>query len=91
MEQDPFINITRKHLSLAFEFSFLSLLNEQEKFVICERYGFTGEDESPTLKTVGKSLSVSPERVRQIECKALRKLRCPQVLRLIKSYIVDGV
>lgn len=52
----------------------LSLLTERERFVIEKRYGLDG-DELQYLEQVGNALGVTRERVRQIEAKALRKMR----------------
>lgn len=52
----------------------LSQLSEQEKRVIILRFGLEDQQAS-TLSEIGKMMSVSRERVRQIELKALRKLR----------------
>ncbi|MFN9631101.1 MAG: sigma-70 family RNA polymerase sigma factor [Cyanobacteriota bacterium] len=52
----------------------LAQLSEQEKAVIIQRFGL--EDERPyTLSEIGRMMDVSRERVRQIELKALRKLK----------------
>jgi len=53
----------------------LNALDEKERLVISMRYGLTGESEERTLEEVGEALGVSRERIRQIEAKALRKLR----------------
>ena len=56
----------------------LSTLNERERQVLGLRFGFTETDgQSRTLEAVGKELGKSRERARQIEAKALRKLRHP--------------
>jgi len=52
----------------------LSMLNEREALVIKLRFGLDGYPEH-TLEQVGKELKVTRERIRQIESKALRKLR----------------
>ena len=54
----------------------LSLLSEREEKVIRMRYGI-GPDEPKTLREIGLTLGITRERVRQIEAKALRKLRRP--------------
>ncbi|NIS61114.1 MAG: sigma-70 family RNA polymerase sigma factor [Proteobacteria bacterium] len=54
--------------------SWLQQLNEQEKRVIVLRYGL-GDGSPQTLDAIGKRFSLSRERVRQIEAKALAKLR----------------
>jgi RNA polymerase primary sigma factor len=52
----------------------LSQLTEQEQEVLQLRFGLNGE-ERHTLAEIGRRLDVSRERVRQVELKALRKLR----------------
>jgi RNA polymerase primary sigma factor len=52
----------------------LSLLNEREALVIKLRFGLDGYPEH-TLEQVGKELRVTRERIRQIESKAIKKLR----------------
>ncbi|WP_036477198.1 RNA polymerase sigma factor, RpoD/SigA family [Myxosarcina sp. GI1] len=62
------------------------VLTEREKDVICLRYGLTN-DRSYTLEEVGKVFNLSRERVRQIQSKAMRKLRRPQVARRLKGWL----
>lgn len=52
----------------------LHMLNERERYVIEERFGFNDSGEPQTLQFIGDSLGVSRERVRQIEQQALKKL-----------------
>jgi RNA polymerase primary sigma factor len=54
----------------------LATLTAREERVIRMRFGIGGKDER-TLEDVGKSFDVTRERIRQIEAKALRKLRHP--------------
>jgi len=64
----------------------LSELTDREKRVILLRFGL--EDGRPrTLEEVGKEFSVTRERIRQIEAKALRKLRHPSRSRKLKDYL----
>ena len=49
-------------------------LTERERYVVEKRYGI-GYDRVYTLEEIGKELNVTRERIRQIEAKALRKLR----------------
>lgn len=50
------------------------VLNERERMVIAYRFGYV-DGKTYTLEEVGKKLNVTRERIRQIEAKALRKLR----------------
>ena len=46
------------------------------------------DDKEPeTLDTIGRSVGVTRERIRQIEAKALRKLRHPSRAKLLKAYL----
>ena len=54
---------------------FLDRLDSREQTIIIRRYGLDRGTEPQTLKEVGSALGVTKERVRQIEAKALEKLR----------------
>uniref|UniRef100_A0A7C4AJC0 RNA polymerase sigma factor SigA n=1 Tax=Thermodesulfovibrio aggregans TaxID=86166 RepID=A0A7C4AJC0_9BACT len=68
----------------------LKTLTPKEEKVIKMRFGI-GEDRDHTLEEVGRYLSITRERVRQIETKALRKLKHPSRMRLLKMLISDTV
>ena len=70
--------------------SALSKLSECEQRVIRMRFGLDGEAPC-TLEAVGGAFGVTRERVRQIEGKALRKLRHPARMRELSSYLRDEV
>jgi RNA polymerase sigma factor (RpoD-like family) len=62
------------------------VLTEREKDIITLRYGLaTGE--THTLEEVGGMFNLSRERVRQIQTKAMRKLRRPQVASRLKGWL----
>ena len=66
--------------------SVLKTLNPREQKVLILRYGL--EDGKPrTLEDVGKVFNVTRERIRQIEAKALRKLRHPSRSKRLKDYL----
>ena len=54
--------------------AFLNVLKERQRFVLTRRYGLE-DGEFRTLSEVGKEMSLSRERVRQIEREALTRLR----------------
>lgn len=62
----------------------LKTLAPKEERVIRMRYG-VGTDKDHTLEEVGRCFSVTRERIRQIEAKAMRKLRHPNRCKLLKS------
>ena len=71
----------REHIDVLLED-----LKEREKEVIILRFGL--RDGHPrTLEEVGKEFNVTRERIRQIEAKALRKLRHPSRSRKLKDYL----
>ena len=64
----------------------LETLTPREREVLQLRYGLTGEDDH-TLEQIGRSFSLSRERIRQIESKALEKLRTWSEERGLGSYL----
>lgn len=66
--------------------SILSTLDDREKFILNRRYGI--ENGNPqTLEEIGKSINLTKERVRQLEIKALRKLRSPLRQKALRELI----
>ena len=64
----------------------LSTLTEREQQVLNLRFGLA-DGYSRTLEEVGKQFNVTRERIRQIEAKALRKLRHPTRIRKLEGFI----
>ena len=64
----------------------LGTLTEREQKVLILRFGLE-DGRSRTLEEVGKEFNVTRERIRQIEAKALRKLRHPSRSRKLKDYL----
>ena len=64
----------------------LGTLTEREQKVLTLRFGLE-DGRARTLEEVGKEFSVTRERIRQIEAKALRKLRHPSRSRKLKDYL----
>ena len=78
--------ILKDDLKIQIE-SVLDQLNEREQAVIKMRFGIMDDESDRTLEEIGKELSVTRERVRQIESSAIKKLKHPKVGRKLKNYI----
>ncbi|MCL4397882.1 RNA polymerase sigma factor RpoD [Patescibacteria group bacterium] len=73
--------LLKEHLEEA-----LGTLNDRERKVLIMRFGL--EDGRPrTLEEVGKAFGVTRERIRQIEAKAIRKLKHPSRSKKLKDYL----
>jgi RNA polymerase primary sigma factor len=64
----------------------LATLSPREERVLRMRFGI-GESTDHTLEEVGQNFEVTRERIRQIEAKALRKLRQPSRRKRLSSFI----
>jgi RNA polymerase primary sigma factor len=73
----PDAHVNRTELTREMD-RILGTLTPREQTVIRLRFGI-GEDQARTLEQVGQRLSVTRERIRQIEAKALKKLKTPMV------------
>jgi RNA polymerase primary sigma factor len=71
----------RKNIDLA-----LSSLTEKEQEIIKKRFGI-GDEVPHTLEDVGNDFDVTRERIRQIEVKAIRKLRHPSRSKWLRTFI----
>jgi RNA polymerase primary sigma factor len=81
----PYDAATRQLLKEHME-EVLSTLSDREKKVLILRFGL--DDGRPrTLEEVGREFMVTRERIRQIEAKALRKLRHPSRSKKLKDYL----
>ncbi|MBR6789567.1 MAG: sigma-70 family RNA polymerase sigma factor, partial [Oscillospiraceae bacterium] len=66
--------------------SVLKTLTPREEKVLSLRFGLV-DGKSRTLEEVGKEFNVTRERIRQIEAKALRKLRHPSRSKKLKDFL----
>jgi RNA polymerase primary sigma factor len=82
----PPVEVASRELLKAQLIKVLSELTDRERRVLLLRFGL--EDDRPrTLEEVGKEFNLTRERIRQIEAKALRKLRHPSRSRKLKDYL----
>ncbi len=82
--ENPF-EVTEGHLLKERLRDILNTLTDRERQVVDFRFGLT-DGYSRTLEEVGKLFNVTRERIRQIEAKALRKLRHPSRINPLKDY-----
>jgi len=75
-------HLMRDHLTALIE----DALSPREREVIARRYGLNGRDPE-TLRDVAESLGVSRERVRQIQRRALRRLRSPRSWKTLRAFL----
>ena len=80
---DPDSHVHRTELTRELD-RILGTLTPREQLVIRLRFGI-GQDEPCTLEQVGQSLSVTRERIRQIEAKAIKKLKTPEIKQMFAS------
>jgi len=67
--------------------SILNTLNPKEREILKLRFGLGKDGYRHTLEEVGRIFNVTRERIRQIESKALRRLKHPSRSRLLKDYL----
>ncbi|MEN3013607.1 MAG: sigma-70 family RNA polymerase sigma factor [Endomicrobiia bacterium] len=79
----PFNYLLQNYKREILEKAMDKFLDEREKAILKLRYGFNGKEY--TLEEVGKMFNITRERVRQIEAKAIRKLRSPEALEMLKE------
>lgn len=66
----------------------LGRLSDRERYVVRQRFGL-GQDRERTLAEVADQLGVSLERVRQIQVRAINKLRTPGLLRVVEPFLMN--
>ena len=86
--RDP-MELTSMHLLRDKLRDVLHSLNPREREVLDQRFGLSDGGQGRTLEEVGKQFNVTRERIRQIEAKALRKLRHPTRLRKLGGIMVS--
>lgn len=80
--------IMQKCLYEDIEVLLASCLSEKEYDIIIKRFGLDG-NRPQTLEELGTCYGVTRERIRQIEVKALRKLKNPKRLNKLRNYVSD--
>ncbi|BAW96235.1 group 2 sigma factor [[Synechococcus] sp. NIES-970] len=84
-DASPEENLVRESLQRDLE-NLLTELTDREREVIQLRYGL-GDGKTYSLAEIGRMLELSRERVRQIEAKALQKLRQPKRRNMMRDYL----
>lgn len=64
----------------------LKVLSDQEKYIISHRFGLEGK-EIKTLDEIGRLMNVSRERIRQLQIRALQKLKRPSLLERLAPFL----
>jgi RNA polymerase primary sigma factor len=82
----PVDNIMKEDLQGQID-QILAQLNEREQAVVRMRFGLMHDASDRTLEEIGRELSVTRERVRQIESSAIKKLKHPKVGKNLKNYV----
>ncbi len=83
----PEEKLTRNHLHADLEI-LLGELTNREAIILRKRFGLD-DDNAMTLTQIGEELNISRERVRQLETRALLKLRQPEICSKVTEYIQD--
>lgn len=65
----------------------LSTLSPREERIVRLRYGLVGDGQIRTLEEIGREFNLTRERIRQIEARAIRKLRNPLRSRKLQGYV----
>ena len=82
----PFELVSEKMLKETI-YKILNTLTEREKQVLILRFGIY-DGQTRTLDEIGKIFHLTRERIRQIEAKALKKLRHPSVIKNLKEWLI---
>ncbi|MBO4480317.1 MAG: RNA polymerase sigma factor RpoD [Alphaproteobacteria bacterium] len=85
--KNPFTSAAQKNLRKIMT-QILSELDPKEETVLRQRFGMS-TNKTSTLEDVGKYIGVTRERIRQIEQKALNKLKHPTRARKLRSFLED--
>lgn len=89
IEDSQIVPLDQALMAQSFErqlYELLDQLEERERYIVEHRFGL-GEGEPRTLAEVGAELSLSRERIRQIEVRALDKLRRSQRAQQLRGYL----
>ena len=83
-------NNTQNTLKQNDVFHLIGKLDEREQEIIKHRFGLNEEEEPKTLEQVGNTLGFSKERIRQLECAAIKKLRNIEYINNFRTYLDEN-
>jgi RNA polymerase primary sigma factor len=89
---NPAAYTNKKELETTMSKLINETLGPREKEVIFRRYGISPQNEpvkQQTLEEIGQEFGVTRERIRQIESKALRKLKIPKIKKQLENFKTD--
>lgn len=84
-----FDNFSKKELKQT-ALDVISELGKREQLILKARFGLEPFDKSYTIQQVASAMDLSPERIRQIEARALRLLKHPSRSRKLRSYMDEN-
>jgi len=83
-----FDDVSRGELRAALDHAIETIPGERDRDIIRRRFGLVEGEEEESLRSIGDSYGVGPERIRQIEYRVLRKLRHPSRARPLRDQLL---
>jgi RNA polymerase sigma factor (sigma-70 family) len=84
--KDPDVEVFEKE-RVSIVAKTLKTLTFSEQMILGKRFGINGEEQS--LREIGREMGLTPERIRQIEARAMRKMRHPSRSKELEQFIEE--